>query len=114
MHQNIVLVLAALSALAAGCRAAPPPESFDVPDDPLGGQSSTYGSFDRHIEVLEPRLTALATQAQEYVDEGRTDCYRLPNLSACDVAGFCAGEDPSSIISLTHASVLDTLSLIHI
>ena len=92
---------------ALGCRAAPPPEEFDIPDDPLGGEAGAYANFDRHIELFSPHLEALIDQGLAYVEEDRTDCYRLPNLTRCDVAGFCSDEDPSEVISLTHAATLE-------
>ncbi len=91
-----------------GCRKAPPPEEIPVDLTQLATSDTVYGTFHRHDEILEPSLRALLGRMDEYVDEGTGECFRMPDLTACDLADFCEyTRDPTDIASVTHAQVMD-------
>ncbi len=101
-----VTLLLLLSLL--GCRKAPPPEEIPVDLGQLASAETVYGTFHAHDEILEPALRGLLERMAEYVDEGTDECFRMPDLTNCDLNDFCEyAQDPAEIASVTHAQVMD-------
>jgi len=98
------LVLAiALLGIAGSCKEAPDAPTGDPP-----GALTLFPAFFADQEILDPVLVPLYEEGLTYEAEGRTDCYRIHDLSLCDVLSTCVeGVDPTDVPSITHAEVLD-------
>jgi len=104
----LALALCAL-ALGSGCRKAPP--AAEIPTNPegssIGHRDTVFATFHAHAELVEPNLRALLESVDGYVAAGDTECFRLPDLTACDISDFCELErDPAGIASVAHAEIM--------
>ena len=103
-----LLLLLSLIALVTGCRKAPPPEEIPVDLGALNATETVYGTVHSHRELLEPALRGLLATTQDYLDSGSDDCFRMPDVTACDLKDFCEYDrDPTGIASVAQAEMMD-------
>jgi len=104
-----VLVLAGLGlgslvvSGCVGCDEAPPP-----PDGAPPAELSLYQAFHADQELLDPLLQEFIDEGVAYWEEGGDDCYRIADLSRCDVESVCMSDlDPTDVPSVSHADLLE-------
>ncbi len=104
----ILLSMVVLVSLG-GCRKAPPAAEIpvDLEGSSIGRRDTVYATFHAHEELLEPNLRALLDSIDAYVAAEDTECFRMPDLTRCDVGELCGLDaDPAGIASVAHAEVL--------
>jgi len=108
LTSRIPLLALVLLASATGCRKAPPAQEIPIDLEALDADVTVYSAFHAHVEILCPALEAMVTTSDEYIAGGEDECFRVPDLTTCDLAGMCGLElDPTDIASVAHAQVMD-------
>jgi hypothetical protein len=105
---HIVLLPLLAVVVAPGCRKAPPAEEIPIDMEALTGDVTVYSAFHSHVEILQPAIDAMVATSDEYVAGGTDECFRVPDLTPCDLAEMRTQElDPTGIASVAHAQVMD-------
>ena len=86
-----------------GCDEAPPP-----PDGEPPSELTLYQAFHADQELLEPLLQEFIDDGVAYWEEEGDECYRIADLSRCDVESVCESDvDPTDVPSIVHADLLE-------
>ena len=111
MRRTPLFLALLLLSPAVACKSAPDITEVQVQTGVLDTGGTLYGNFFSHVEMLRPPLEALVAESDNYLEDGDGECFRIDDLTMCDVAGLCIdGKDPTGIASATHAQLMDGIT----